>query len=1196
MKKLLNIILCISIILLNFTPFYVPKVKAAGNFTFAISYSDDDVIKESNLSYEDALKLMNEYPSTEMEVAVIKNASGKIVNAKYAIAETDYENNIKISTSSEGLKFLCSDPSEAATCSTYSSSYITYYASTWGTDTAFLDYNSTYDAVKIKISGVTGWLPLSDVNLVPISKFYGIYNTYNYDYIRKSNNYPKIKATKSAINIRKGPGTDYEVVGVVSTGDTYIYYPSKSTTTSDGCIWYKIDYASSEDAYVCYKDDYFTKINRMLNDTYYYSVNNILKMQVHAGLNFYESSYTLGTAPFYYDNKGKHFYLNLSSSDGLNAENRYYSFDGNYFYKNYSDMINDYRNNTYQNAVNFNHPYYAYFLYLPAHSISGYSKEAINGFVTNGTGITAFPENPKSYVNFNTGTFSVAPPSNLSMMYGIGEAIINAQKKYGVNALTIYGAAYSESGLGKSAIAFGKNNLFGMGAADDAPFAKAITYDTVADSVDAYASSISVNSFGNINSWQYNGTHQGNKLSGTAVYYASDPYSGQSKAGTAYNLDQKFGGLDEFSSTIGVTTNKDSAVKVYKEPSLSSTVIYETKNYAKGKILVQMPFIVLEKVTVLENGNNNIYYKVLTDISLSSDRVMAPTSIYNTEYSFGYIKESDLYVQNNAPVLKTTSKTVEQHEEIDLYTLVTATDLEDNLDGKKVTISYDDSNLNLDVAGTYEVIYTATDSSNYSVRDKAIITVEPSDAPEIIFEDINVPQYKMFDKMQGVKITDDEDEDILDRLVITGDISTDEIGKYKLVYTVTDLDGNITSKERIVNVIVNEKPIINANNKVITLDDSFDYLKDVTAEDKEDGVLTDKITYEGKVDNKKIGDYEITYSVKDLDNQETIKKIIVTVEDKEYTKKDGRFYLDALLFNEKTNKIDITGYLVMKGLNNKVTDNIKYDLIFENQYNGNQFIKSLNRLTENVPFAIPGESGFDYSGSWFKDSLDLSDIPSGDYTVYVRARQNNYESKVLLKNEYFNKNIVKKFKIGTKGYNFRINYYNRQIPLELFVREDGLLSDTPAPTIDNMFNQVYKIELNNLGNLNILATSHNVNGDYSKKQNVQRWIAFENIETLEIFDTYSVGSITTGPYKVSLAVSDGKDKTKAWYNANLDLTKLPKGTYSILVRTKTGTIDDYGELYDVAFLDFNTTKNVDGKKITIRRNDEKRYRIEIIIE
>ena len=50
-------------------------------------------------------------------------------------------------------------------------------------------------------------------------------------------------------------------------------------------------------------------------------------------------------------------------------------------------MINDYRNNTYQNAVNFNHPYYAYFLYLPAHSISGYSKEAINGFVTNGTGI-----------------------------------------------------------------------------------------------------------------------------------------------------------------------------------------------------------------------------------------------------------------------------------------------------------------------------------------------------------------------------------------------------------------------------------------------------------------------------------------------------------------------------------------------------------------------------------------------------------------------------------------------------------------------------------------------------------------------------------------------------------------------------------------------------------------------------------------
>ena len=63
------------------------------------SLNIDVILREGNVvllgeekNVDKALKLMNEYPSTEMEVAVIKNASGKIINAKYAIAETDYEN------------------------------------------------------------------------------------------------------------------------------------------------------------------------------------------------------------------------------------------------------------------------------------------------------------------------------------------------------------------------------------------------------------------------------------------------------------------------------------------------------------------------------------------------------------------------------------------------------------------------------------------------------------------------------------------------------------------------------------------------------------------------------------------------------------------------------------------------------------------------------------------------------------------------------------------------------------------------------------------------------------------------------------------------------------------------------------------------------------------------------------------------
>ena len=42
---------------------------------------------------------------------------------------------------------------------------------------------------------------------------------------------------------------------------------------------------------------------------------------------------------------------------------RYYSYDGHYFYTDFSVMIADYRNNTYNNAVNKSAPHYNYYQY-----------------------------------------------------------------------------------------------------------------------------------------------------------------------------------------------------------------------------------------------------------------------------------------------------------------------------------------------------------------------------------------------------------------------------------------------------------------------------------------------------------------------------------------------------------------------------------------------------------------------------------------------------------------------------------------------------------------------------------------------------------------------------------------------------------------------------------------------------------------
>lgn len=82
-------------------------------------------------------------------------------------------------------------------------------------------------------------------------------------------------------------------------------------------------------------------------------------------------------------------------------------------------------------------------------------------------------------------------------------------------------------------------------------------------------------------------------------------------------------------------------------------------------------------------------------------------------------------------------------------------------------------------------------------------------------------------------------------------------------------------------VPMNAAPVINATDKTITVDDTFDPKAGVTAKDAEDGDLTDKIeVVKNTVDTKKAGKYEVTYKVTDSDGATRTKTIKVTVKEK----------------------------------------------------------------------------------------------------------------------------------------------------------------------------------------------------------------------------------------------------------------------------------------------------------------------------
>lgn len=79
---------------------------------------------------------------------------------------------------------------------------------------------------------------------------------------------------------------------------------------------------------------------------------------------------------------------------------------------------------------------------------------------------------------------------------------------------------------------------------------------------------------------------------------------------------------------------------------------------------------------------------------------------------------------------------------------------------------------------------------------------------------------------------------------------------------------------------VNKRPVIyGADNKTISLGEKFDKMEGITANDKEDGDLTSKITVTGDIDVNKEGVYTLIYSVTDSANSTATVERKITVKD-----------------------------------------------------------------------------------------------------------------------------------------------------------------------------------------------------------------------------------------------------------------------------------------------------------------------------
>ncbi len=461
--------------------------------------------------------------------------------------------------------------------------------------------------------------------------------------------------------------------------------------------------------------------------------------------------------------------------------------------------------------------------------------------------------------------------------------------------------------------------------------------------------------------------------------------------------------------------------------------------------------------------------------------------------------------------------------------------------------------------------------------------------PEITASDIEIIQGQDFDSMKDVTAKDEEEGDITSKIkIISNNVDKNTPGKYQITYEVKDSYEVPVTKTITVTVIADEEPVITATNITIILGEDItkeDLISKITVTDKEDEKITTNITIDdSKVNYKEEGEYDLIFTVKDSFGHtvtKTVKLVIVKdVELDDYTEVEGNFYFDYL--DEIDNKLKLRGYLTINGMDNTLNENISYTVTYIDTNNPDKtYTQIATRITDlkDITRPIFSPDGKTYTHAWFDLEIDINTLPVGNYTMVITAVSDKKYSSSLVTNKLY-KTEITGYKTSEKTVNIKNNYSDRTSAVTLYIRD----KETPIKTVGSYYNQydIWRVFDFVDNKLHIKGATYSYGMDLSKDQKVTRTMIFENTENYKTYK-YDIGSITNGLYQVALPVSDNLDKTRAWYETSIDLTKIPKGRYKLYIAT-TANETDYSEFTD------NLGRSLTDKKITL---DKKTYQFSL---
>ena len=177
--------------------------------------------------------------------------------------------------------------------------------------------------------------------------------------------------------------------------------------------------------------------------------------------------------------------------------------------------------------------------------------------------------------------------------------------------------------------------------------------------------------------------------------------------------------------------------------------------------------------------------------------------------------KKNLVPLNEVPTIQAEDKTITVGDAFDPMKDVTASDTEDGDLTAKLEIVK--NSVDTEKVGKYEVTYEVIDSKGASTTKTITITVNPkmeklNEVPTIQAEDKTITVGDAFDPMKDVTASDTEDGDLTAKLeIVKNSVDTEKVGKYEIIYKVTDSKGASTTKT--ITVTVKDKEVKTDINK-----------------------------------------------------------------------------------------------------------------------------------------------------------------------------------------------------------------------------------------------------------------------------------------------------------------------------------------------------------------------------------------------